>query len=194
VARLLAVYGSPRKGGNSSVLLDYFLEGAEDSSYEIERVYLRDLHFSHCTECSRCEKTGVCVIEDDMVPLYDKLLNYERIVISCPVFFLGPPAVTKAFLDRTQALWIRKYILRINPVPEGMRKKGFLLSVCGFKGSNRIFSCNKKIVKAVYASCGFNYAGELFYSGIDHYGDMKKRADAKENAQKAGYEFIHSKL
>jgi len=194
VARLLAVYGSPRKGGNSSVLLDYFLEGAKDSSCEIERVHLRDLHFSYCTECGSCEKTGVCVIKDDMEPLYDKLLNYERIVISCPVFFLGPPAITKAFLDRAQALWNRKYILGINPVPEGMQKKGFLLSVCGFKGSEHLFLCNRTIIKAVYTSCGFSYAGELFYSGIDHYGDMKKRENAKEEAQKAGYEFIHSKL
>jgi multimeric flavodoxin WrbA len=194
VARLLAVYGSPRKGGNSSVLLDYFLEGTRDSSFETKRVYLRDLHFSPCTECGRCAKTGVCVIKDDMAPLYDKLLNYERIVISCPVFFLGPPAITKAFLDRTQALWNRKYILGINPVPEGVQKKGFLLSVCGFRGSERIFLCNRTIIKAVYASCGFSYSGELFYNGIDHFGDMKKRENAHQEAQKAGYEFVHSKL
>jgi multimeric flavodoxin WrbA len=193
VAHLLAVYGSPRKGGNSSVLLDYFLKGVKDSPFEIEKVYLRDLHFSHCTECGRCAKTGVCVIEDDMQPMYDKLLNYERIVISCPVFFLGPPAITKAFLDRAQALWNRKYILGINPVPEGVQKRGFLLSVSGFKGSERIFSCNRTIVKAVYNSCGFSYAGELFFSGIDHFGDIKKHKSAKADARKAGHEFVQSK-
>ena len=193
MARLLAVYGSPRKGGNSSVLLEYFLEGVKDSPFEIERVYLRDLHFSHCTECGRCAKTGMCVIKDDMQPLYDKLLNYERIVVSCPVFFLGPPAITKAFLDRTQALWNRKYLLGINPVPEGVQKRGFLLSVCGFKGSERIFSCNRTIVKAVYSSCGFSYAGELLFSGIDHFGDIKKHESARGDAQKAGKEFVQSK-
>jgi len=188
---LLAVYGSPRKGGNSSVLLDYFLEGASRSSYSIDRIFLRDIELFHCTECGRCAKTGSCVIQDDMEPLYDKLLQYERMVLSCPVFFLGPPAVTKAFIDRGQALWIRKYILGIKPGIQGVQKKGFLLSVGGFKGSDNIFACTRSIVKAIYSTCGFKYAGELLVSGIDHIGDIKKRKGVRDIAVKAGFEFVH---
>ena len=188
--KLLAVYGSPRKGGNSSVLLDYFLEGTKASIYPVERVYLRDINFSFCVECRRCEKTGICSLDDDLTPIYEKIRHYERIVISCPVFFLGPPALTKAFIDRLQVFWVRKYVLGINPVPEGVQKKGFLLSVCGFKGHEKMFSCNRSIVKAVYTACGYSYTGELFYPGIDRFGDMKKRSDIREEAVHAGKDFV----
>ena len=191
---LLAVYGSPRRGGNSSVLLDYFLQGTGSTAGNIERVYLRELKFSPCTECGRCEKTGTCVIQDDMIPLYDKLLNYERLVISCPVFFLGPPAIAKAFMDRVQSLWNRKYILGVDPNPRGVEKKGFLLSVGGFKGSEKIFSCNRSIVRAIFTTCGFRYAGELLFSGIDHFGDIERRDDIKRAAFKAGRDFLYSKV
>lgn len=190
---LLAVYGSPRKGGNSSIFLDYFLQGAENSSGDIERVYLRELNFSPCTECGRCQKTGICVIQDDMVPLYDKLLNYDRLVISCPVFFLGPPAISKAFIDRVQSLWSRKYLLGIDPNPRDAEKNGFFLSVGGFKGSDKIFSCNRSIVRAMFTTCGFRYAGELLFSGIDHFGDLERRDDIKKAAIKAGRDFVYSK-
>ena len=135
---MLAVYGSPRKGGNTSTLLDYFLEGVGGAGeppgaagYRIERVHLRDLSISHCTECGGCAKTGVCVIRDDMSGYYDKLLSFERIVMALPVFFLGPPAIAKAFIDRAQSLWVRKYVLGIKPErsPDGgAKRKGYLLS------------------------------------------------------------------
>ncbi len=119
IGNLLAVYGSPRKGGNTSLLLDYFLE--EVTGYSIERVHLRDLTLSPCAECGRCRETGVCVIQDDMRGYYDKLLTCDRMVIALPVFFLGPPAVAKAFIDRAQSLWIRKYDLGIKA--EGVEQR-----------------------------------------------------------------------
>jgi len=187
--RLLSIYGSPRKGGNSDTLMDYFLEGAERSQYETERVYLRDLNILPCTGCSGCEKTGECVLRDDMVRFYDKLFHYERIVMAFPVFFLGPPAIVKAFIDRVQALWVRKYVL--GTVGEDKTKrKGFLLSVGGYKKGERIFSCNIAIVKAFYSACGFRYNGALLYPGVDGPDDVKGREDIKKDALRAGSEFV----
>jgi multimeric flavodoxin WrbA len=207
---LLAVYGSPRKGGNTSLLLDYFLEGVEGAGagaaphgasrtagYRVERVHLRDLALSHCTECGRCRETGVCVIRDDMRGYYDKLLSCERIVMAFPVFFLGPPAVAKAFIDRAQSLWVRKYALGIKPEGIGQQRgpggggerKGFLISVGGFKGSERIFDCNRSIVKAFFMSCGVKYAGELLIPGVDIFGEIKNVKGAADRAREAGKAF-----
>jgi multimeric flavodoxin WrbA len=124
-----------------------------------------------------------------MMPFYEKLLQAERIVMAFPVFFLGPPAITKAFIDRAQALWIRKYILHTKPEKEGIVRKGFLLSVGGFRGSERIFACNVSITKSFFATCGYKYSGELLFTGIDHYGDLKKRGEIREDALKAGRDF-----
>ena len=69
----------------------------------------------------------------------------------------------------------------------------FLLSVGGFKGSDKIFSCNRSIVRAMFTTCGFQYTGDLLFSGIDHFGDLEGRDDIKEAAVKAGSDFVYSK-
>jgi multimeric flavodoxin WrbA len=217
VGNLLAFYGSPRKGGNTSILLDYFLEGVEGAGtpadvragsvpdsgaepsgasrkagFRIERIHLRDLALSPCTACGRCRETGVCVVQDDMIKYYDKLLSCDRIVMALPVFFFGPPAVAKAFIDRAQSLWIRNYALGVKPSRRsigGGERKGFLLSVGGFKGSAKIFDCNRSIVKAFFMSCGVKYAGELLFPGVDHYGDIKNVEGALNEAREAGKNF-----
>ena len=196
---LLAVYGSPRKGGNTSTILDYFLEGVEGAGeppgtagFRIERVHLRGLSISHCTECGGCAKTGVCVIRDDMSGYYDKLLSFERIVMALPVFFLGPPAIAKAFIDRAQSLWVRKYVLGIKPersLDGGGERKGYLLSVGGFKGSGRIFDCNRSIVKSFFMSCGFKYSGELLVPGVEGFGEVKNVENIAQRAREAGRSF-----
>ncbi|UCB45021.1 MAG: flavodoxin family protein [Spirochaetota bacterium] len=186
---LLAVYGSPRKGGNSDTLMGYFLEGVERSQYKTERVFLRDLNILPCTGCKGCEKTGKCVLEDNMGGLYDKLLTYNRIVMAFPVFFLGPPAIVKTFIDRVQALWTRRHVL--GSVGDNKAKReGFLLSVGGYKKSERIFSCSVTIVKAFYSACGFRYNGALLYPGVDNLHDVKRREDIKKDALRAGSEFV----
>jgi multimeric flavodoxin WrbA len=217
VGNLLAVYGSPRKGGNTSLLLDSFLEGVESggtsadaragsvpdpgaepsvacrkTGFRIERIRLRDLAVSPCTACGRCRETGVCVVQDEMGKYYDKLLTCDLIVMALPVYFMGPPAVAKAFIDRAQSLWVRKYALGVKPSrvsAAGGERKGFLLSVGGFKGSAKIFDCNRSIVKAFFMSCGVKYAGDLLVPGVDLFGEITNVEGAAGRAREAGKNF-----
>jgi multimeric flavodoxin WrbA len=208
--RLLAIHGSPRKGGNTEVLLDCFLEGASGFCESIDRVSLRDLEYTPCTECDGCQKTGQCVFNDMLGPLFDKLLSFERVVFSYPLFFLGPPAITKAFIDRGQFLWVRKYIMNIDPVSHaderaalrgtesgakqgaepGALRTAFLLSVGGFKGGEKVFRCNRTILKSFLPVCGLSYAGEIFQGGIEHRGDVRLKEDLCERAREAGRFFV----
>ena len=64
--KVLGIYGSPRKGGNSDQLLDKALEGARAAGAETKAVYARDLKMSGCLECGGCDETGECIIRDDM--------------------------------------------------------------------------------------------------------------------------------
>ncbi len=178
--KLLAIYGSPRKKGNSETLLDFFLEKVDTSYAAVERLYLREMRFSYCTECGGCRKTGRCTLQDDMQPVYEKLLSYERVVLSLPVFFLGPPALAKAFIDRGQALWVKKYVLGEKAGQPHSVRKGFLLSVSGFKGNEKIFSCNISIVKAFFAACGIRYTGEYLLDGVDRFGAAEHRLPKAE--------------
>ncbi len=187
--RVLAIHGSPRKGGNTDALLDCFLKGAYDSCETIERVSLRELDYSPCTECNGCKETGQCVFNDMLGSLFEKLLTYERVVFSYPLFFLGPPAITKAFIDRGQFLWVRKYVLGIDPVKPGVERKAYLLSVGGFRGGEKVFRCNRSILKSFLPVCGLTYAGELLRGGIEERKDVRLNEDLCNHAREAGSSF-----
>jgi len=84
--KVLGIYGSPRKGGNSDQLLDKVLEGAQSAGAEVKRIYARDLKISGCQECGGCEKTGKCVVNDEMQTVYP-LLEEADVIFWPPPFF-----------------------------------------------------------------------------------------------------------
>lgn len=101
---ILAVVGSPRKAGNTDVLVDRALEGARSSRVEVEKVYLADVAINPCKACDGCKKAGRCVQTDDMQALYPKILRAYGIIIGTPVYWWGPSAQTKLFVDRWYGL------------------------------------------------------------------------------------------
>ena len=110
--KVLGILGSPRRGGNSEILLKAFLEGAAGAGAEVEEIKLRDFKISPCLEIYHCFKDGTCPIKDDMRGLYDKLLEADVVALASPVFFYGVTAQAKAMIDRTQALWARRYAVK----------------------------------------------------------------------------------
>lgn len=183
---VLALFGSPRPGGNTDTMMEYFLEGAAREGCVPERVYLRDLRISPCTACGACAESGRCVIQDDMLPLYGKLQDRRRIVFALPVFFLGPPAVSKAFIDRAQALWFRR---RGQGRAAGGHRRGFLLSAGGFS-SEKVFSCNRSIVRAFFGACGVAYHGEYLLPGMDEYGAVARAPGLRDVLRDLGASFV----
>ena len=67
---VLGIYGSPRKGGNTDLMLDAFLEGAAETPVDIERVYVRDLDIHGCLACGHCDRKGKCIQKDGMNLVY----------------------------------------------------------------------------------------------------------------------------
>lgn len=101
--RVLAVVGSPRKRGNTDLLIDAFLEGAREAGAVVEKLYLTDLRIKGCDGCDVCRTSGECVIDDDMSPLYEKLLDSDVWLLGTPVYWWGPTSQIKAFIDRWYA-------------------------------------------------------------------------------------------
>ena len=104
---VLAVAGSPRKQGNSDLLCDRVLAGAESAGSRVEKVYLHDCNIRPCNACETCLKgdSHRCVIDDDMGPLYQKLEECDVLVIASPIYFLNLSAQTVLFLNRTYPLF-----------------------------------------------------------------------------------------
>jgi len=106
--KVLGIYGSPRKGGNTDILLDQALAGAAEAGADIKRIYARKLKISGCLECGGCDETGECVVQDEMTEVYPLLVEAEVIFLASPIFFYGVTAQVKLLIDRVQALWNRR--------------------------------------------------------------------------------------
>jgi multimeric flavodoxin WrbA len=98
--KILGVIGSPRKKGNTHVLVSQILSGAESQGFVQDQVFLNDLHIEECIGCHACWKIGSCVKQDDMSILYQKILESQVIVFGTPVYWYGPTALMKGFIDR----------------------------------------------------------------------------------------------
>jgi len=97
---MLGVVGSPRLNGNTHILVSKILEGAKDAGGKAELLLLRDLHIKDCDGCHACWKGKPCSKKDDMNGIYPKIIESDVIVFGTPVYWYGPTAVMKAFLDR----------------------------------------------------------------------------------------------
>ena len=98
---ILGVIGSPRKKGNTEKMVSRILEGAHDLGAHTETIRLGDLKILECDGCHACWKgKGVCSKKDDMAALYPKIAQNDAIVFGTPVYWYGPTAIMKCFIDR----------------------------------------------------------------------------------------------
>ncbi len=184
--KVLGLFGSPRRGGNTDLLLEEALKGAQTEGAEVERLYLTDFNIIPCRECLQCYNEGNCIILDDMQKIYPKLLEADVIILASPVFFYNVTAWAKALIDRCQALWSRKYVLKDTSLGEaGKRRKGFFISAGGTKGQ-RVFEGAILTAKYFFDVLNADYVGELVFRQIDAKGEILKQPGALEQAFEMG--------
>jgi len=179
--------GSPRIKGNTDLLLDEALRGAESKGAEVEKIIVDQLKISPCREYYGCQKDGNCVIRDDMDDIYPKLLNADRVIVASPMFFYGLSSQIKALIDRCQALWVRKYVLKQNPPDSG--RKGIFISVGATQGK-QLFDGSILTVKYFFRAIGVEYAGELLVRGVDKKGEIKEQQTALSAAFELGKKLV----
>lgn len=184
--KLLAIAGSPRRGGNTDLLLQEVVRGAESAGAQVKAMFLRDLCIFPCRHCDCCLETGRCVVEDDMQWIHSELRSADRLALASPIFFMGLTAQTKAMIDRCQALWALKYVLKL-PVAanEGRDRRGLFISVGGTRGP-KLFEPARATVKIFFKTIEFTYAGDLLYRGIDKKGAILEHPTALKEAFEAG--------
>jgi multimeric flavodoxin WrbA len=141
-------------------------------------------------ECHGCDATGVCVVKDDMQSIYPKLTEADVIILASPIFFYGVTAWAKALVDRSQALWARKYLVKDPSLSKGeMKRKGFFISVGATKGG-KLFEGAILTMKYFFDAIHVRYAGELLFRGIEAKDDILKHPEALEQALEMGRRLI----
>ena len=187
--KIVAIYGSPRRRGNTATLLKQAVLGAVQSGAQVDEVVLRDLKISPCLEIYGCKTNGRCVIQDDFQQVHDLIMAANGLMLASPIFFYTVSAHTKIFMDRCQSLWVKKYW--IDKVPFGSRRlnrKGLFISVGATKGK-KLFDGSLLTIKYFFDTLDAQLWRSCLYRGLDFEGDVLKHPDYLEEVYQAGKEF-----
>ncbi len=188
---ILAVTASPRRGGNSELLLDSFCQGAREEGWQVETLRLGDLRFNPCLACDLCADTGVCVVNDDMQGVYAKLLASRGLVLAAPIYFGTISAQAKMFIDRFQSWWHAKYRLHKPPVTTQEARSAFFICVGAMKNEEYAESAIK-VAKVFFNCINHQFAGSLCFRGFDEPGSIKKEQTALDKAFQSGRDFVRA--
>jgi multimeric flavodoxin WrbA len=160
---ILILSGSPRKGGNTDLLVEAFVKGALQK-HHVEVVSVRDYKVSPCMGCNVCfvSKDNTCAQKDDMTIIYEKMAHADMLVIASPVYFYGLSAQLKAVIDRFH-----------NPIRDTFRIKKMALLLVGAATLPELFDS----ILAQYQLC-LNFfkledVGRVLVHGVKDKSDIK---------------------
>ncbi|WP_095170717.1 MULTISPECIES: flavodoxin family protein [Blautia] len=160
---ILILSGSPRKGGNSDLLCDEFLRGAQESGNKVEKIFLRNKKIGYCNACYYCKKSGgKCTIQDDMSEILDKMQAADVIVLANPVYFYSIDAQMKAVIDRSVARWTN------------ILDKEFYYIMTAAEDGETVMDCTLECFRG-FAAClkGSKEMGVIYGKGVYEPGTIK---------------------
>ena len=187
--KIVAVYGSPRRQGNTATLLKKAVEGANDAGARVEEIVLRDLKMSPCLEIYGCNKAGECRLKDDFQKARDQILDCRGLMLASPVFFYTVSAHTKILMDRFQSLWVKKY--RVEKTGQNQQKilrKGLFIAAGATRGK-KLFDGMLLSLRYFFDVIDMELWKALLYRGLDFEGDVLKFPEYLDEAYQAGKEF-----
>jgi multimeric flavodoxin WrbA len=133
--KILALIGSPRREGNTDLLVEQILEGSRTRGHTAEKLFLYDYTISLCRDCRNCKKGDyVCCINDEMQKIYPKIEEADLIIFGTPLYWYGPTAKMKLLIDRMRPFVANgklkgKKAVIVTPSAEGARACGPLLEM-----------------------------------------------------------------
>jgi multimeric flavodoxin WrbA len=98
---VLGIVGSPRKGGNTEIVVKHTLEAARSAGAETEIVLLAENTVEPCDGCGVCSKTGKCRIDDDFMKVFDKMTAADGLIFASPSYYESMTPHMKALIDRS---------------------------------------------------------------------------------------------
>ena len=170
--KVLILSTSPRRGSNSEALAEAFAGGAREAGHEVELIALpgKDLRF--CQGCFACQKTGKCVIKDDMQGIVSKMEQADVLVFATPIYYYERSGQMKTLLDRGNPLFVSDYRFRdVYLLASAAEDEDFVpqRAVSGLEGWIECFP------KA-------RLAGTVFGGGVTETGEMKNHPEKLREA------------
>jgi multimeric flavodoxin WrbA len=200
--KIIAFNGSPRgKRGNTYIMVEAFLKGAEEAGAQVEHVLLVKKKISNCTGCFRCwvRTPGKCVIDDDMSPLLDKMRTTDLIVFATPLYVDNVSGIMKNFMDRILPLGDPHLVKdekgeSRHPARHGKTPKIAVISNCGFPELSHF-----QVLELLFRRIARNLHSEVVAEIYRGEGELLKRSSSqlepildkyKDVLKKAGREVV----
>jgi multimeric flavodoxin WrbA len=186
--RVFGLSGSPRKGGNSDILLKHVLKGVRQNEVPVENVRLCNYQYQGCIGCEKCRKNNACKGPNDgMHLLYPKVIESQGIVLVCPTHNYNITAWMKAFIDRLYCFYIFD-----NNRPRGwssrlmnQNRKAVIVAVCE-QVDKKDMGYTLEAMRLPVKALGYDVIGELAVFGIFDRGKVQDEDETLTKAIKLG--------
>ena len=192
--RVIGFGGSPRKDGNTDVLLDYILKAVSQHDIPAEGILLRDHKFEPCIGCERCRKDKICTgLNDDMSLLYPKIVQAQGMVLVSPVHNYNVTAWIKAFIDRLYCFYDftndrpRRWKSRLS----GQNRKAVIAAVCEQLSKNDM-GVTLEAMRLSLEALGYEIIAELPVLGIFDKGKVREDPMILNQANSLGSDLTES--
>jgi putative NADPH-quinone reductase len=187
--KVIGLLGSPLPEGNTAVLLDRALRGAEEAGCTVERIVVPFLDFEPCMEILFCRENETCQMEDELTPLYQKFREMDGLIIATPIMTMGIPGKLKSLMDRFQVFFMAKYMRKNSLVPKEKRnvRLCLLIAISGMKVPG-VFDGAKATVAAFLDIIDCRPFGEILVPDMDTIRDIRTRPEILDLAYRKGYE------
>ena len=171
---VLILSSSPRKGGNSDLLCDQFVMGAQEAGHQAEKIVLKDKKINYCTGCGSCFNGKACPQKDDMADMLEKMITADVIVMATPVYFYTMCAQMKTLIDRCCSRYSE------------IRNKEFYFILTAAVNNKQALERTVEEFRG-FTSClnGAKEKGIIYGTGAWHIGDIKK-SDAMKKTFEMG--------
>ncbi|MDS0524242.1 flavodoxin family protein [Clostridium sp. SHJSY1] len=171
----IAVVGSPRKGKNTDLIVDFVIEGLEQKNIEVDKFYLDSDNISTCRGCEYCISIGNCIIEDDITNIIDRMKDADGYILASPSYNYNMTAQMKSLLDRTFCLndYSNGWKSRLAP-----NKKAIIVGVCAGKTKESMGYTIEGMIKPI------SELGVKVVEVIEYYNTKEKSVKNNDNIRK----------
>ncbi len=178
---VLGIIGSPRRNGNTEILVDEILAGASEAGAQIGKVVLDELDIASCKACDACRADNHCIHNDDMESILELMENSQVWVLGSPIYWWGPTAQMKTFIDRWYGAKHAKF-----------QNKRIILAV-PLGGSNDELAQNTiGMFKNIIDYLGMKLVGTIVAPGMRQRGVVRDNKHLLESARLVGIEAVEA--
>ena len=110
--KVFIISTSLRGGSNSEILAKECEKGAKEAGHDVQLISLKNKDIQYCIGCLSCQKTGQCVLKDDVIEILTAVKAAEVIVFATPIYYYEMCGQMKTLLDRLNPLYVSDYAFR----------------------------------------------------------------------------------